>query len=186
MTPADSPIHFQTPANLRILFHLPPQSRGFTGKVNGIFLYTTRYGRIDKLGRHSVEPNMGMHVFEGRLLTVEEFMSDRVQKFMQADVPVKPLVRVCMISDGDATAENTTEMEGDKTKAPTAEEVALLLQNTDQLRYELSAKNQRIDELEAENSTFRQALQTLETQIKSSNEEAPAKAVKPEKAAKAE
>lgn len=156
------PFTLQTPANLRILFHLPPQGRGYTGKINNLFFYTDTLGRIDKNGAHQWEG--GMHVFDGRLLTVEEFLTPRVQKYLADDsLAIRPLVRAVMLPDGIAPVE---------APAPviSIEDMRSLVDQLDQLRQTLATRQARIDELEAENSTYKQAIERIEADAKNQPE----------------
>lgn len=152
------PFTLQTPANLRILFHLPPQGRGYTGKINNLFFYTDTLGRIDKNGAHQWDG--GMHVFDGRLLTVEEFLTPRVQKYLADDsLAIRPLVRAVMLPDGLAPVE---------APAPviSIEDMRSLVDQLDQLRQTLATQQARIDELESENSTYKQAIERIEADAK--------------------
>lgn len=179
------PFTLQTPANLRILFHLPPQGRGYTGKINGLFFYTDSLGRIDKNGAHSWEG--GMHVFDGRLLTVEEFMTPRVQKYLADDsLVIRPLVRAVMLPDGVEPVEAAPPV-------ISKDDLRILVGQLDQMRQTLEARQTRIDELESENSTYRQAIERIEAENKKTadvtppedkTEDKPAKASKASKASK--
>ncbi len=151
------PFSFDLPKNLRILFHLPPQSRGNTSRINGVFLYSDKFGSFDKYGVHKWE--RGMHLFEGRLLTLEEFLSPRVQKYQLDDtLVVRPVVHLCVLPDG-ATPE----------KAPiqvfegiSKDEAAALIRTLDDHRAQCRELQMKVDELTAENSTLNEAIRKIE------------------------
>lgn len=151
------PFTLQLPANLRVLFHLPPQGRGYTGKINNLFFFTDSLGRFDKVGTHQWDG--GMHVFDGKLLTVEEFLSPRTQKYLADDsLAIRPLVKVVMLPDGTEPATVATP------PAISMEELKALVAEIDRTRQLLSERQARVDELEAENSTYKAAIDRIEAE----------------------
>jgi hypothetical protein len=88
-------------SDLRIVLYLPQQRRAAVQKINGCFFYTDRFGRFDKTGKHVLNDG-GMHLYQGRLLTVQEFQGDAVTKILTSDsLAVRPLIRIVRLS-GDA------------------------------------------------------------------------------------
>lgn len=154
------PFATSLPSNLRVLFHLPPQRKGYTGRINNSFLYSDKFGRIDKYGRHFWD-NPGMHVFEGRLLTMEEFLQPRVQRYLLEDHWTTPVqVRLVTVDDGTVAVSvaESKPAEG----MPSKDDVRAMLTEMDRLRAAVAAANTRIDELEVENTTFRNAIDQIE------------------------
>lgn len=167
-TPA-RPFATSLPSNLRVLFHLPPQRKGYTGKINNSFLYSDKFGRIDKYGRHFWD-NPGMHVFEGRLLTMEEFLQPRVQRYLLEDHWTTPVqVRLVTVEDGTVAVSvaESKPAEG----MPSKDDVRAMLTEMDRLRAAVQAANTRIDELEVENTTFRNAIDQIEKGAAGNTEE---------------
>lgn len=136
------------PSNLRVLLHLPRQSRTTTQPINGRFYYTQKFGRVDGSNQHLPDnTESGMHVFEARLLTLEEFYKLAPKWLLAEGIAIRPLVRIVALTEGGIIAEAPPAAAG-----PTLEDVHLLLTQLESLR----VQNQTLQtDLEAEQATNR-------------------------------
>jgi hypothetical protein len=142
------------PANLRVLLHLPRQSRTTTQPINGRFYYTQKFGRVDGSNQHLPDnTDGGMHVFESRLLTLEEFYKLAPKWLLAEGIAIRPLVRIVALTEDGIIAE------APPAAGPSLEDVQLLLTQLESLR----VQNQSLQtDLEAEQATNRSLSAAIE------------------------
>jgi len=137
--------------------HLPPQSRTVTQSIHRSFHYTQEFGRVDKLNNHVFDENAGMHVYERRLLTLEEFYKISPKWLNNDGLAIKPLARVVVLADGSEPAEAVKASAG-----PSLEDVQLLLTQLETVRAEKNALQIDLENEQATNKALSAAIDQIE------------------------
>jgi hypothetical protein len=163
-TPAPPPpfVQVEPTSDLRVVVHLPQQRRAAVQKINGCFLYTDKFGRFDREGRHILNDG-GMHLYQGRLLTVQEFQSEAVTKILTADsLAVRPLIRIVRLC-GDAL-ESSVVLPAPAAAGPSIEEIKEMLTTIDTLRLQNEEVRLALSEERSKVLALEQGLRLIEQQ----------------------